>query len=220
LPRHQTLRATLDWSYALLAEPERIILRRLAIFAGAFSLDAALAIAAHAEMARAKVVDSLFDLVGKSLVVAEVDASSGRYRLLETTRAYALEKLAESDEFEAISRSHAEYYRALFERAEAESEQQPTAEGMADYGRYIDNVRAALDWAFSPEGDGSIGVALTAAAAPYWMHLSLMEECHNRVEQALAALRGGNGDARLEMKLLAMHAAWILHAQGPPASGR
>ena len=73
-----------------------------------------------------------------------------RYRLLETTRAYALEKLAESGELEQVARRHAEYYRDLFERAEAEWETRPTAEWLAEYGRQIDNVRAALDWAFSP----------------------------------------------------------------------
>ena len=93
LPRHQTLRATLDWSYELLAEPERVILRRLAIFAGSFSLEAAGAVAASPEIAPSDVVDGLSSLVAKSLVAAEVDGAVARYRLLDTTRAYALEKL-------------------------------------------------------------------------------------------------------------------------------
>ena len=188
LPRHQTLRATLDWSYELLPEPERVILRRLAIFAGAFSLEAASAVVASSELAPSDVVDGVSSLVAKSLVAAEVDGAIARYRLLDTTRAYALEKLAESGERELLARRHAEYYRDLFERAETEWETRPTAEWLADYGRQIDNLRAALDWAFSPGGDASIGVALTAAAVPLWMHLSLMEECRSRVERALAAI--------------------------------
>ena len=88
--------------------------------------------------------------------------------------------------------------------AEAEAETRPTDEWLADYGPRIDNVRAALDWAFSPGGDASIGVALTAAAVPLWMQLSLMDECRGRVEQALAAIaRRSEPDARREMKLYA-----------------
>ena len=131
LPRHQTLRATLDWSHDLLAEPERVILRRLAVFAGAFSLEAAGAVAASAEIASPDVVDGISSLVAKSLVMAEVDATGPRYRLLDTTRAYALEKLDESGERERLARRHAEYYRDLFEQAEAELETRPTAEWLA-----------------------------------------------------------------------------------------
>ena len=101
--------------------------------------------------------------------------------MLDTTRAYALEKLAESGEREPLARRHAEYYRDLFEQAEAEWETRPPVEWLADYGRQIDNLRTALDWAFSPGGDAEIGMALTAAAAPLWLHLSLLEECRSRV---------------------------------------
>jgi len=116
LPRHQTLRATLDWSYGLLPEPERVILRRLAVFAGAFRLEAASAVAASPEVAPAEVVEGLVNLVARSLVAAEVDGHVARYRLLDTTRAYAIEKLGESGERERLVRRHAEYYRDLFER--------------------------------------------------------------------------------------------------------
>ena len=119
-----------------------------------------------------------------------------RYRLLETTRAYALEKLIKAGEFDTVARRHARRYLDLFEGAEAEAETRPTDEWLADYVPRIDNVRAALDWAFSPAGDASIGVALTAAAVPLWMHLSLMEECRGRVERALAAIAAGVGRGR------------------------
>jgi predicted ATPase/DNA-binding winged helix-turn-helix (wHTH) protein len=213
LPRHQTLRATLDWSYELLSEPERMILRRLAIFAGAFSLDAASAVVASAAVTPSEVVDGLANLVMKSLVAAGVDGIVGRYRLLDTTRAYALEKLGESGECERLARGHAEYYRDLFERAETESEARPAAEWLAEHGRQIDNLRAALDWAFSPDGDASIGVALTAAAVPLWMHLSLLDECHGHVDRALAVVAAGaDRDTRREMKLHAARGVLLVHA--------
>jgi predicted ATPase len=106
-------------------------------------------------------VDGITSLIAKSLVAIEGDGAVARYRLLDTTRAYAAEKLDESGEREPLARRHAEYYRDVFERAEFEWESRPTAEWLADYTWRIDNIRAALDWAFSPGGDASIGVALT-----------------------------------------------------------
>jgi predicted ATPase/DNA-binding winged helix-turn-helix (wHTH) protein len=215
LPRHQTLRATLDWSYELLTEPERMILRRLAIFAGAFGLRGASAVVASSEVTAAEVVDGLANLVAKSLVVAEVDGTVSRYRLLDTTRAYAFEKLGESGERERLARRHAEYYRDLFERAEAEWETRPTAEWLAEYGPRIDNLRAALDWVFSPDGEASIAVALTAAAVPLWMHLSLLDECRTRVERALTALGAAGGrEERREMKLHAALGGSLVYTRG------
>src|SRR5271166_2797744 len=213
LPRHQTLRATLDWSYELLSEPERVILRRLAVFAGVFRLEAASAVIASPEIAPAEVVDGIANLVAKSLVTVGAGDGVARYRLLDTMRAYAFEKLTEA-EHEQLARRHADYYRHLFERSEAE-EARSAADWLAEYGPKIDNLRAALDWAFSPRGDASVGVALTAAAAPLWMHLSLLEECRRRVEQALAALPTVTGpDPRQEMKLLAALGASRLYTRG------
>jgi predicted ATPase/DNA-binding winged helix-turn-helix (wHTH) protein len=213
LPRQQTLRATLDWSYRLLPESERVLLRRLAIFAGQFSLEAAATVAASLDLSELDTIDCLSNLVAKSLVVRDVKSAIARYRLLDTTRAYALEKLGESAERERIARRHAEYYRDLFERAETEWRVRPAAEWLGEYAWRIDNLRAALDWAFSADGDATLGVALTVAAIPLWMHLSLLEECRGRLEKALAALRpGANRDARREMKLHAALAA--LHTGG------
>jgi predicted ATPase len=215
LPRHQALRATLDWSYELLAEPERDLLRRLAIFAGPFSLEAAAAVAASPELAAPDAIAGLLGLVAKSLVVAEGGGGVARYRLLDTTRAYALEKLGGSGERDQQARHHAEYYRNLFERAEAQWETRPTAEWLDDYGWCIDNLRAAFDWAFSPGGDASLGVALTSAAVPLWMHLSLLDECRGHAEQALAILAAGaNQDAQREMKLHAAVGASLVNSRG------
>jgi predicted ATPase len=202
LPRHQTLRATLDWSYELLSEPERVILRRLSVFAGAFSLEAVRAVIMSADLAPAEVVDGIANLVAKSLVAVTAGSAVARYRLLDTTRAYGLERLAESGEREQLARRHAEHYRDLFERAEAEWETRPTVAWLAEYATEIDNLRAALDWAFSPQGDALTGRALTAAAIPLWTHLSLIEECRARVERALAVRStGAQQDVRRQMKL-------------------
>jgi predicted ATPase/DNA-binding winged helix-turn-helix (wHTH) protein len=215
LPRHQTLRATLDWSYELLAGSERALLHRLSVFAGSFSLEEANAVAASPGITPTEAVTDLASLVAKSLVTTEGNGTVGRYRLLDTMRAYALEKLEESGELEAVARRHAEYYRDLFERAETELPVRPIAEWLGDYGHRIDNLRAALDWAFSPNGDAPIGMALTAAAVPVWMHLSLLEECRSRVERALAALAGGaSPDARSEMKLYTALAASLIYTAG------
>jgi predicted ATPase/DNA-binding winged helix-turn-helix (wHTH) protein len=212
MPRQQTLRATLDWSYELLTEPERVALRRLAVFAGGFTLATASAVAADDAIAASEIADCVANLVAKSLVTKASGGGMVRYRLLETTRAYVLEKLVEAGEFDSVARRHAERYRDLFENAEAEAAARPTDEWLAEYGPRIDNVRAALDWAFSPNGDVSLGVALSAAAVPLWVHLSLMEECRSRVEQALSALAPGAGpDPRCEMKLHAALGASQVH---------
>jgi predicted ATPase/DNA-binding winged helix-turn-helix (wHTH) protein len=219
LPRHQTLRATLDWSYDLLTEPQRLVLRRLAIFAGGFTLQAVSAVSADDEIAASEVVDCVADLITKSLVTVDAGGARVRYRLLETTRAYALERLVQAGEFDAVARRHARHYLDLFESTEATAQKRRTDEWLTDDGPGIDNVRAALDWAFSANGDASIGVALTAAAVPLWMRLSLMEECHGRAERALAAIAAGaGGDVDREMQLRIALAISLMYIRGAGVS--
>ncbi len=208
LPRHQTLGAALDWSYQLLREEERAVLRRLSVFAGDFSLEAAVAVAA--DPGPSEIVDHIANLVGKSLVAADPRGEAAQYRLLDTTRLYASEKLKSSGELRQIARRHAEYYLAFFAPAEAESESRPQAEWLAIYGRHLDNVRAGLDWAFSPEGDPQIGVALTIAVVPLWVHLSLMGECRERVERALAVLKGDEAATARQRMQLSAALGWSL----------
>jgi predicted ATPase len=216
LPRHQTLRATLDWSHELLSESERVVLRRLAIFVGIFTLEAASAVAASVDISAPEVVDCVANLVAKSLLSADVGGAVVHYRLLETTRAYAREKLGESGEFERCARRHAEFHRDLFERAEVQWESRPIGEWLSEYGRQIDNLRAALDWAFSPGGDAATGVALTTAAVPLWFTLSLLDECRARVECALATLGSGSPpDARRLMQLQAALGWSLMYTRGP-----
>jgi predicted ATPase len=104
LPRHPTLRATVDWSHELLLEPERVVLRRPAIFAGVFTEEAASAVAASAAISALEIVETVANLVMKSLVVEDVGDAMVRYRLPETIRAYALQKLGESREYEQVAR--------------------------------------------------------------------------------------------------------------------
>src|SRR5262249_10495389 len=145
LPRHQTLRAALDWSYNLLSEDEATVLRRLAIFAGDFPLEAVTVIAGDLA------ADHVASLVAQSLLAADLRGKAPHYRMLDTTRAYALEKLRTGGEEQEAARCHAEFYRSYFRRAEADSESTPQDEWLAIYGRHVDNVRAGLDWAFSPD---------------------------------------------------------------------
>jgi predicted ATPase/DNA-binding winged helix-turn-helix (wHTH) protein len=215
MPRQRTMRAVLDWSYGLLSEDEQRFFRTLGIFAGGFTVEAAAAVTIHTADTPYEALDRLADLVAKSLVVADVGGAKPRFRLLDTTRAYAIEQVAGSGESERIARGHAEYYRRLFERAEGEAPARPADEWLADYAPEIDNLRTALDWAFSPGGGGSIGVALTAAAFPLWMRLSLPEECRGSVTRALAALgAGASRDARHEMKLHAAVGVSLINSRG------
>jgi len=223
LARQQTMRATLDWSFELLSESERVVFRRLGVFVGPFTMGAATAVAAGVDVPASDVADSIANLVGKSLVSTDVVGAIVHYRLLETTRAYAREKLIESAETEVVAQHHAEYYRDLFQQAEAELETRPIAEWLVAYRPHIDNLRAALDWAFSPSGDVHVGVALTAATVPLWMHLLLPTECGARVEQAIATLGGRvPRDPRRDMRLyLALgHASLQITSEAAPRATR
>ncbi len=194
------MRAVLDWSFGLLDEDEQQFFRACGVFSGGFTVDAAATVAAA--KTRIAAMDQLADLVAKSLVVADVTGAEPRFRLLDTTRAYAIEQLDESGARRRIARRHAAYYRDLFGRAEGEVAARPADEWLGEYAREIDNLRAALDWAFSPGGDRSIGVLLTAAAVPLWLRLSLLRECRGRAKQALGALGAeGMREPRDELRL-------------------
>jgi predicted ATPase/DNA-binding winged helix-turn-helix (wHTH) protein len=141
LARHQTLGATLDWSYDLLPASERVVLRRLAVFAGWFTMAAASAVASGGQLAETDVVDSLANLAEKSLVATDVGGATVHYRLLESTRAYSLDKLKESGEAKLLAERHAEYFRVFFGRAQGDWEMRAPAQSLSVYARPIDNVR-------------------------------------------------------------------------------
>jgi predicted ATPase/DNA-binding winged helix-turn-helix (wHTH) protein len=213
LTRHQTLSTTLDWSYDLLPEVERVALRRLAVFAGYFMMEAAIAVLSRAGASASEIVDRVANLVAKSLISAGIDAGVAHYRLLDTTRAYALLKLEESGERDHLARHHAEHYRRQLQQAEVKWEKQSAAEWLKDHGHLIDDVRAALEWAFSPGGDPTIGVSLTVASVPLWFQLFLVSECCGRVERALLA-PASSRDARADMMLHAAQAWSLMQTRG------
>jgi predicted ATPase len=202
LPRHQTLRATLDWSYELLAEGERLTLCRLGVFAGEFTLDAATAVLSETEEVSGDVAAQVALLVEKSLVSVSNIGAVARYRMLETTRAYALEKLAERGELQQYARQHAQYHLTVFKRASTEWSNGSIWDWSSDYCRLIEDGRVALDWAFSTAGDPVMAAELTIAMAPVWMRLSLNAEWCNRVRQALRAVAlNSHTEPRQEMIL-------------------
>ena len=161
LARQRTLRATIDWSHELLPESEQLLLRRLAVFHGGFTLAAAVAVMADAARDATAVMDGIANLVAKSLVALDTTRGVTRWYLLDTIRAYALEKLAGHGERETAARHHATYFRDLFPRSAMVSGGGEPENCQRGKYRDIDNVRAALDWCFSPGGDRAIGVDLT-----------------------------------------------------------
>ena len=172
------LRATLDWSYELLTEPERGVLRRLAIFAGGFSLQAATRPWRGRRIAESDVLDCVSNLVAKSLVTADAGGTMVRYRLLETTRAYALEKLVESGEFEATARRHAGYYLDVFERRRGRGGDAANRR-MAGRLWLRGSTTSARRWTglFRRVAIRRSGSPSRSPAVPLWIQLSLMEEC-------------------------------------------
>ena len=187
LPRQQTLRATLDWSFGLLAKPERAVLRRLAIFSGTFTLEASASVACDDVIDEYAVIDRLSHLVARSLVVATTTDGGTRYRLLETLlRAYALEKLTKARESAGVARRHAQYFRNMFDRAPADWLRMSDAAWRKKYLFERDNLRAALDWASGPGGDTAIAIALTASSDGVWWESSLLSEGRHRLGLAVA----------------------------------
>ena len=187
-PRHQTLRAALEWSHELLDETERITLRRLAAFKGSFSVDSAVALAHHTPLDEQSAFDAVMSLTEKSLVTIEVVEQSARHRLLHTTRAYASEKLGTSPDAPEIWQWHARHHWDLLRAAELDWETMHRTAWVRKYAPCIDDVRAALDWAFSAAGDVVLGAEITLAAIPYGFQMALQEEFRGRLETALQLL--------------------------------
>src|SRR5271170_4606064 len=200
LPRHETLNAMLDWSYRLLSEREKLVLCRLSVFIGNFTLQAAGSVASGIEEEEAIVIEAVVNLAAKSLISTTVINVSTYYRLLDTTRAYAAAKLAERGEAARIARRHAIFYSEFLERDEV-IQSLFGEHDLSGYAPHIGNVRAALGWALSDRGDVAIGIELATWAAPLFIGLSLFEECRGWCERALAALDDASRGARQEMIL-------------------
>jgi predicted ATPase len=215
-PRHRTLRGTLDWSHDLLDPTEQALLRRLAVFRGGFTQAAAQAVAGDPVTSRATVMEGLASLAAKSLLAVDISGEAPRYRLLAMTRAYAAEKLAASAEEQAVAARHARLCLDVLAGAERDWEALERAPWLDLYAGWIDDLRAALDRCFAPDGDLETGAALTAASTPLWFALSLVQEFRARAEQALAALPAtalrGTG---VELTLCLSAGAAIFNTRGP-----
>ncbi|MDQ6675410.1 MAG: helix-turn-helix domain-containing protein, partial [Chloroflexota bacterium] len=185
--RQQTLRATLDWSYALLSEPERTLFARLAVFAGGWTLEASEAVCAGDGLAREAVLDVLAQLVDRSLVAVDPTPGGGvRYRLLETVREYAHERLVESAEVAGLQRRHATWYHQLAERADRLLLGPDQMAWMARLETELGNLRAALDWSASLAGDPELGLRTAAALWWFWPRSGHLHEGRAYLNRLLA----------------------------------
>jgi predicted ATPase/DNA-binding winged helix-turn-helix (wHTH) protein len=187
-PRHQTLAAMLDWSYQLLPTPEQIVLRRLSVFRGSFNLEAASGVASGDGITRDDVLELVLSLVTRSLISVAALGERAEYRLLETTRTFAMRKLREAEPVDPVFRRHALEMLAKLVAADAGREGMSRQHWLATYGGPLDDVRAALDWCFSEHGDLLVGIELMAIALP--LHeLAVLSEQAERIESALNHLR-------------------------------
>lgn len=184
--RQQTLRASVDWSHALLTESERVVFRRLAVFMGGFDLDAARAVAGGSDVERYQALDQLSLLVDKSLVVAENTAESTRYRLLETVRQYAMEKLGESGESDSVRARHRDYYTAMAIRLDA-----PPHDDLERHVEQaeseIDNLRAAFAWS-RENNDVTEAVEIATSLQPLWLMRGRIQEGGTWLKAAASGL--------------------------------
>ncbi|WP_167858606.1 ATP-binding protein [Methylobacterium nonmethylotrophicum] len=213
LARQRTLEATLDWSFAHLTAREQVVFSRLSVFSGPFSLEAASQVASIDE-ATWKTIDTITSLVAKSLVATDFSQALPRYRLLEITRAYALRKLEERGERHRLLRRHALHMRETMVRAEAAWQNSPG--WRATYGGEADNLRSALLWCFSPDGDPELGVELTVRSALLWFQLSLVAEACQYFQRAAEALEARcSRDPHDAVSLLTSLGTGLLYTLGP-----
>src|SRR5207249_2270489 len=207
LPHHRTLRGAIEWSHTLLTEPERILFRRLAVFAGGFTIDAAEAVAAGGALAAADVLDLLSGLVEKSLVLLETEALEARYRMLETIRQFARERLEEVGEAAELGRRHAQFFLARAEAAEPFLANQ--SEGWQErLAEDVGNVRAAADWFEGDRDAVEENVRFAAALHWFWFGLGHYREARRRLEAALA--RSGGARTRARGRALSSLATYLV----------
>ncbi|VVO43207.1 hypothetical protein PS726_06131 [Pseudomonas fluorescens] len=215
LARHQTLRATLDWSFELLNVCEKTCLRRLSVFRGSFTLESAAAVIVGEHIEPREVFGSITQLVAKSLLNVEVGDEDVYYRLLDTTRSYALEKLAQTCDLPGTRERHAERCLALMQQAQDDWEKTSTGLWLERYGRALEDIRAALDWGLHAQGPQALAIRLAATSTPLWQELSLLKEHGGYVRKALALLeQSAEPCPRLQMALKLALGSACYHVQG------
>lgn len=218
LPRHQTLKATFDWSYKLLSRVERLVLNRLAVLRGDFSLEDACAVAESEGIAAEHISEAIFALVNKSLVALDSAKPQTPYRLLETTRSYALQRLIDDGELNAAERRRALYLCHKFACMQDSAEARSVEDSLTEILRRFDNFRAALSWSFSATGDAALGRKLAALIVPSLFDLSLVTECVSWSAQALHAVTTDAASAAergTTLRLLAAYASGLVYVEGP-----
>ena len=208
--RHQTLEATLDWSYRLLPDREAVLLGLLSVFSGRFNADDVEAMYSAGALEPMMGRDALSQLVAKSLVSAEYDGGSVNYRLAESTGTYAARRLFGSRYREKARRQFAIRIRDKLQIAEREWFSQTSREWLRKYRRQIDDVRAAIGWAFDPAGDAELGVELVVAALPLWQELSAFREMLAAIDLASANSAALPGLAPLGQAKLSTARAWAM----------
>ncbi|WP_064692912.1 ATP-binding protein [Rhizobium aegyptiacum] len=216
LPRHQTLRAALDWSYQLLPESERQLLCRLAVFSGGFTLDAAVAVSGEGD---AETALAISNLVSKSLITFDGSENAPRWRLLETVRVYSLEKLGDGEDFRRTMCKVAKHFLKFFKPFSERRTLSAAIENITHYRREIDNLRAALRWALSEGGKGPLGAKLAAISSDFWTAISLVSEAGDWAERALAGL-GDEKGSRTEMVLRCALGYALIYTQGMNPRGK
>jgi len=185
LPRQQTMRALIDWSYDTLLDDEKAVFRRLAVFLGGWSLEAASAVTANEALDPLEVLDLLGSLVDKSLVAAAVDRATQRYSLLQSIQDYAGERLDEHAERPSTTERHARHFAHLAERAYREWENAPRPGWLAELSPDLDNFRSALTWCLADRNDVVLGAQLAADIAPAMMRFAPPSEAIRWCELAL-----------------------------------
>ncbi len=186
-PRQQTMRALVDWSYDLLDDGERALLRGCAVFVGGFTLAAATAVGAGGSPDELVVLDTLSSLVDKSLVAVDAREPEYRYRLLEPIRQYAAERLEEAGETADLRERHARAFAAVARDGYGAWETNPSSDWLARLARELGNVRAALQWSLDEKRDLELGAQIAGWVAPVFSRLSLLAEGVARCEQALSS---------------------------------
>ncbi|MFT7773369.1 ATP-binding protein [Roseateles sp.] len=195
-PRQRTLRALLDWSYTLLPEDTRCVMRRLGVFQSSFSLEEAASVVADEELSAVAVKQRVVALADRSLLSIDASGDVARYRMLEVTRAYAGELLVESEEHSMLGMRHALMLLDHYERSASDWDVLSRSAWLAQHARFTDDLRSALDWAFGPDGDDEIGVKLVVAVAPLAFELVVLHDLRSRVQQAISVLEQLPGDHR------------------------
>jgi predicted ATPase/DNA-binding winged helix-turn-helix (wHTH) protein len=213
-PRHRTLQATLDWSYELLTALERTVLRRLAVFVGHFTLDAAVEVVSSSSLEREAVFGAIDSLVAKSMVATRPIGAMLRYRLLDTTRAYALSVPLNALDRADLAIRHANYYGRWQTQSAGDWANKKTGAERASYFAALNNVRAALEWCFGDDGNAAVGITLAAAAGPALLAMSLMPEALRWSERAIIALDDGTRGGIDEMHLQAVFGIAATHLRG------